>query len=114
MKFDFQRGDFFTEEGYRACLSCGYCCTVGPCAVAARTYKDQWKSPCPSLIEKDGQRFCSKYLHPSLTGAQRQKISEAVGGIGSGCSSPAGNTMRDAIRNRLAKKERARNVSAQE
>lgn len=100
-KYDPERGDFFTPEGFRACLNCSYCCSVGPCRIAIHNYGDEWTSPCRSLIKKGGQFFCAEFMNPGITDDQRRYISDSIGGIGSGCSSPCGNAMRDAIRKSL-------------
>lgn len=86
------KNDIFTNEGARACLGSGFCCSKAPCGIAMRKYGAKWTSPCPSL-NFDGFRYwCAEYERVGPEVFLRE-----AGGAGTGCSSPIGNEVRNAI-----------------
>lgn len=106
MKFEPLIQDFVNPNGFRSCLNCSYCCTVGPCMIAANKYGDKWTSPCPSLRSVKGpggeQFLCGEVLD-AKTPEEKERIFRMIGGVGddSGCSSPMFNEQRDIIRKSL-------------
>jgi hypothetical protein len=72
-----------TENAYRPCLGCGYCCTVATCAFGAERFGPHG-GPCPALTYRDGRYWCGVILEADEV--QRPHY-ERVLHIGAGCCS---------------------------
>jgi hypothetical protein len=77
------------------CVSCGFCCTRGPCAYGDW---DAERGCCAFLTEPDslGGRFCK--IFKSI---DNRELGEKYPMMGSGCSSTLCNDMRKARINNL-------------
>ena len=80
------------ERLIRPCVGCGYCCTESPCGLAIATHI-AWKSPCPSLAERHGRKWCQLVLEAE--GQQKRDRMKHLA-IGAGWCSPLFNSVRDA------------------
>jgi hypothetical protein len=74
------------------CVQCGYCCSKGPCGYSKWDYK---KKCCQYLVKGDplvGTFKCS--IYNKIMGFERGC---EYGMMGSGCSSPLCNTIRNEV-----------------
>lgn len=66
------------------CIGCGYCCRMEPCSISIG-YHGEWKTPCPSLVERDGRHWCGILEKAKGNDSLVAQAIEKSLGIGVGC-----------------------------
>jgi len=76
------------SDEYPPCIGCGYCCMKSLCMLGSIKYG--YKTPCPSLVLKDGRYWCGEVLSAD---DERRPVIERDLAINAGCCSSM-NTQR--------------------